>query len=299
MRPDVQPVRHLRGLVSSFEVMPDVVSQQTPSSRSTRSWVPATLGVALLLGAAAFISVSRIGTLPASAPLSAHIDDLMIMAGLGVDEIHVSGHRYTIDGNIFAALELDRPTSLLRYSPEAARRRVEALSWVGRATVTRVLPNTVEVVISERTPIAVWLQGEGAILVDAEGRELAAVSQSTLPQLPRIAGAGAPAAVSALVAALRDHPAVASHVVISERVGQRRWTLALDNGSRVHLPAEGERAALTRIEQRAEIAGLLSEPRRIVDLRIEDRIAIAPRAAGPAPSARVPTAVPRKSASAL
>jgi cell division protein FtsQ len=180
---------------------------------------------------------------------------------------------------------------------------VEMAIWVNAAaTVTRVLPNTVEIVISERTPIAVWLQGEGAILVDAEGRELAAVSQSTLPQLPRISGAGAPAAVTALVAALHDHPAVASRVVVSERVGQRRWTLALDNGSRVHLPAGGEAAALTRLMQRAESAGLLSEPRRIVDLRVEDRIAIAPRAGAPSPSAGsppVPLSVPRKSASAL
>lgn len=305
-----RPAQRLREPVSSLEVASDAASRLESSSGGVGSWMPATFVVALLFGTAAFIAVSRMGTLPAyappsprfSAPLSAQIDDLMIRAGLGVDEIRVSGHRYTIDSNIFTALELDRPTSLLRYSPEAARRRVEALSWVGRATVTRVLPNIVEVVISERTPIAVWLQGEGAILVDAEGRELAAVSQSTLPQLPRIAGAGAPGAVTALVAALRDHPALASRVTVSERVGQRRWTLALDNGSRVHLPAEGEAAALTRLMQRAESAGLLSEPRRIVDLRVEDRIAIAPRTGAPVPSAGpalLPLSVPRKSASAL
>jgi cell division protein FtsQ len=297
-----RPAQRLREPEASFEVTPDAASRQAPSSDGPGSWMPATFVVALLFGTAAFIAVSRIVPLPASGPLSAQIDDLMIMAGLGVDEIHVSGHRYTIDGNIFAALELDRPTSLLRYSPEAARRRVEALSWVSRATVTRVLPNTVEIVISERTPIAVWLKGDGAILVDAEGRELAAVSPSTLPQLPRISGAGAPVAVSALVAALRDHPAIARRVAVSERVGLRRWTLDLDNGSRVHLPAEGEAAALTRLMQRAESSALLSEPRRIVDLRVEDRIAIAPRGGALAPSAGpVPasTAVPRKSASAL
>jgi cell division protein FtsQ len=261
-----------------------------------------TFGAALLLGSAALIVVSRIGALPASAPLSARIDDLMILAGLGVDEIHVTGHRYTLDGDIFAALELDRPTSLLRYSSEAARRRVEALAWVSRATVTRVLPNAIEVRISERTPIAVWLNGKGASLVDGDGRELARVSPSTLPSLPRISGAGAPDAAGALFTALRDHPALASRVLVAERVGQRRWSLNLDNGSRVHLPAEGEAAALARLMQLADRTGLFSEPGRIVDLRIEDRIAVAPRAAPQASSAApVPagTAAPRKSASAL
>ncbi len=282
--------------------LPESVAQQTPSARGRRSLMPVTLGAALLLGVSAFLVVSRVGALPASAPLSAHIDELMIMAGLGVDEIHVTGHRYTIDGDIFAALDLGRPTSLLRYNPEAARRRVEALSWVSRATVTRVLPNAVEVRISERTPVAVWLHDNGASLVDGEGRELARVPASTLEALPRISGAGAPKAVATLIAALDAHPSIKTRVLVSERVGQRRWSLTLDNGSRVHLPAESEAAALDRLMQLADGTGLLSEPDRVVDLRIEDRIAVTPRGAqrtSSAPPATAGRSTPRKSASAL
>lgn len=302
LRAGARPEARSRKPAPDFAAMPDILTPRAQPSRGRRSWMPVTLGAALLLGGAAFVVVSRVGALPAGTPMSAHIDDLMIGAGLGVEEIHVTGHRYTLDGDIFDALKLDRPTSLLRYSPEAARRRVEALSWVSRATVTRVLPDTVEVSIIERTPIAVWLHGKSASLVDTEGRELARVSPLTLLSLPRISGAGAPDAAGALVSALRDHPAIAARVRVSERIGQRRWSLDLDNGIRVHLPAEGEAAALSRLKQLADTARLLDEPGRTVDLRIEDRIAVAPRAAAQASSAgTVPTgtAVPRKSASAL
>jgi cell division protein FtsQ len=264
--------------------------------------LPATFCAALLLGGAAFVVVSRIGALPASAPLSAHIDDLMIMAGLGVDEIHVTGYAYTEVRDIFAALQLDQPTSLLRYNPEAARRRVEALAWVRRATVTRVLPGSVEVRVTERTPIAVWLNDGSASLVDAEGRELARVAPSTQEALPRISGVGAPEAVNALLAALEKQPALAARVRVSERIGQRRWSLDLDNGSRIHLPDKGEVAALGRFMERTESAALLGEPRRVIDLRVDDRIAVSPRSVVPAASAGVaPANLPaaRKSASAL
>lgn len=264
--------------------------------------MPVTFGVAVLLGGAAFVVVSRMGRLPASAPLSAHIDELMIMAGLGVDEIHVAGYAYTEAREIFAALDLDRPTSLLRYNPEAARQRVEALPWVWRATVTRLLPDTVEVRVIERTPIALWLRDGSASLVDGEGRELARVPPSTQEKLPRISGAGAPEAAAKLFAALREHPSLAARVRVSERIGKRRWSLDLDNGSCIHLPAEGEAAALARLMKLADSAGLLSQPGRIVDLRIEDRIAIAARPAAQAASAEpAPVAIPkpRKSASAL
>ncbi|WP_072385587.1 cell division protein FtsQ/DivIB [Hyphomicrobium sp. CS1BSMeth3] len=297
-RPEGRPLNPTPDLAS----LPQDVTPEAQPARSRRSWMPATACAALIAGAAAFVVVSRSGTLPASAPLSAHIDELMIMAGLGVDEIYVTGHRYTIDDDIFAALELGPRTSLLRYSPEAARRRVEALSWVKRATVSRVLPNSVEVKISERTPIAVWLHDNGASLVDGEGRELARVPASTLQGLPRISGVGAPDAVASLVAALGAHPALKARVVVSERVGQRRWSLVLDNGSRVHLPAEEESVAIERLMKLADSAGLLNEPGRIVDLRIEDRIAVAPRAATQTSSAapsRPAIIAPRKSASAL
>lgn len=258
--------------------------------------------MALLVGGAAFLLVSRMGTLPASAPLSAHVDELMILAGLGVDEIHVSGYAYTDARQIFEALDLDRPTSLLRYSSEAARQRVEALPWVWRATVTRVLPDTVEVRVTERTPIALWLRDESASLVDGEGRELARVPPSTQEKLPRISGPGAPQAAARLFAALRKHPALAVRVRVSERIGKRRWSLDLDNGSRIHLPAEGETAALARLMTLADSAGLLSKPGRIVDLRVGDRIAVAVRSPAQAESTEpAPAAIPkpRKSASAL
>jgi cell division protein FtsQ len=264
--------------------------------------VPATFAAALMLGGAAFVLVSRAGMLPSAAPISAHVDELMVMAGLGVDEIHVTGYAYTDSREIFAALDLDRPTSLLRYNPEAARQRVEALPWVWRATVTRVLPDTVEVRLTERTPIALWLREGSASLVDGEGRELARVPPSTQEKLPRISGAGAPEAAAKLFVTLHAYPALAARVRVSERIGKRRWSLDLDNGSRIHLPADGEGIALARLMKLADGAGLLDKPGRIVDLRIDDRIAVAARPAPQAASTEsAPAAIPkpRKSASAL
>ena len=252
-----------------------------------------------MLSAAAFVAVIR-GGLPvdSSAPLSSNVDQLVIAAGLAVDEIRVTGHRYTLDRDIFAALALDQPTSLLRYSSEAARRRVENLSWVKQASVTRVLPDTVEVKIVERTPVAVWLLKDTATLVDVEGRELAQVSASTLPTLPRISGAGAPEAVGSYLAAMEAAPELARRVTMAVRVGQRRWSLDLDNGSRVLLPAEGEQAAIARLLRLAEATGVFARA-SIVDLRIEERIAVAPRTTGPT-SLVGPKGTPTvKSASAL
>jgi cell division protein FtsQ len=259
----------------------------------------ALLAGAAVLCAGAFAIVTRAGLpVDGSASFSSNVDGMVIAAGLGVDEIRVSGHRYTLDRDIFAALALDQPTSLLRYSSEAARRRVENLSWVKQATVTRILPDTVEVKIVERTPVAVWLQKDAATLVDVEGRELAQVSPSTLPALPRISGEGAPEAVAGYLAAMASAPDLARRVTIALRVGQRRWSLDLDNGSRVLLPAEGEQAAIARLLRLANSTGVFVRP-SVVDLRLEERIAVAPRTTGPTSHVAPKGATAVKSASTL
>jgi cell division protein FtsQ len=289
-----------RAFAGGDALIAEARARPAPSRNSGGATLAVSVAAAALLGATAFVmfGVSG-GKVQAFAPISEQVDQLMIMAGLGVDEIRLSGHRYTIDNDVFVALALQEPTSLLRYNSDAARRRVEALSWVSRATVTRVLPNTVEVHISERTPIAVWLHDTGATLVDAEGRQLARVAPSTLPALPRIAGAGAPEAAGTLVAALASFPDIARRVTVSTRVGQRRWSLDTDNGSRIHLPADGETAALARLIRIATTTGALMQTAATIDLRIDERITVAPRRADATSSVAPDPVMPRKSASAL
>jgi cell division protein FtsQ len=275
-------------------------TRPAPLRRQGGPKLAAVLAAATVVGATVFALFSAGGgKVQASAPIGERVDRLMIMAGLGVEEIRVTGYRNAIVGDIFTALALDEPTSLLRYNSDAARRRVEALSWVGRATVTRVLPSTVEVQITERTPIAVWLNDQAATLVDAEGRQLARVTPSTLPALPRIAGAGAPEAAGDLAAALAMFPDIARRVTVSTRVGQRRWSLDFDNGSRIHLPAGGEVAALARLIRIAAATGALMQSAATIDLRIDERITIAPRRVDTTTSAAPDRAAPRISASAL
>ena len=186
------------------------------------------------------------GKVQTSAPISEQVDRLMIMAGLGVDEIRLSGHRYTIDNDVFAALALARadiaaPLQLGRRAPPRrsvvvgeprdrdARAAEHRRSAHQRAHADRGLA---------AGTAATWSMRR-AVCSRASRRR-------RCRHLPRIAGAGAPEAAGTLVAALHRHPEIARRVT-AERVGQRRWSLDIDKGSRIHLPADGEAAALARL----------------------------------------------------
>lgn len=91
------------------------------------------------------------------------------------DDIVVAGNHYVSREEVLGALELPLTrdpktgTNIFRISLEAMRRKVETLSWVHTATITRILPHELVVHISERTPIAYANMAGQVSLIDEDG----------------------------------------------------------------------------------------------------------------------------------
>lgn len=224
----------------------------------------------------------------AGAGLVPRLDSALADLGLGIAEIRVAGHRHAFDNDIAAALLAGGRRSLALLDLAAARQRIEAIAWVDTARITRVLPGRVDVFVSERRPAALWRDGGRHHLVDLGGRLLAGVAATTAPELPRVAGAGAPAALAQLVAALDLHPGIRQRLEIATRIGERRWTLDLAGGVVAHLPEEGIAAALQAIADLDARDGVLGRPGTVVDVRVGGIVAVrsqTPRESGQAAAA--------------
>lgn len=235
------------------------------------------LGViaAVLTGASAFAIATEGGrTARTARPLGEQIDRLADLAGLGLRQVNVTGHRMTPDTAIFDALELSGTASLLRFDSAAARRRIERLPWVRTATVERIFPDEVAVAVTERTPYAVWRKPGGDILIDEEGRELGPTrpGAAAAAGLPVVTGEGAAAAAHQLLRSLSAYPQLLSRLALAERVGDRRWTLTLEPGPTVHLPADDEAGAMLRLMAPRQGGRLIDREVALIDLRIPDRI---------------------------
>jgi cell division protein FtsQ len=247
------------------------ISEVKPASR--RRLLP--LVVCACLGAGAFAWLSDGGrSARAAAPLAEQIDSLLVSAGFGINEIWLSGHRNTVDADLFAALAADKSGSLLRFDPRQARERIEQLSWIDTAAVTRVFPDRLSIVVRERTPFAVWIHQGRHALIDASGRILAHVTKKVREDLPRISGEAAPEAAAELITALKRHPEIAGKVDVADRVGKRRWTLAFASGAVVQLPAEGQIEAIDRLADLQMRQHVLDGSPVHVDLRLAHRTVV-------------------------
>lgn len=232
------------------------------------------LALACVLGTALF----GFASLASRADLGVHLladwpDRLAAAAGLEVTRIEVRGNRYARTSDITAALNFAPAQSQFKLDLEAARHRVEALPWVLRAKLQRVLPDAVAVEVVERTPALLWRAQGRDVLVDMHGRELASLTAGSDVGLPVFTGAGAAPVAPDLLMLLQSHPEIARRVVEFRWIEGRRWSLVLAGGRLLHLPAEGLAAALAWTESMLS-KGLPEHRLHSIDLRVPGQLIV-------------------------
>ncbi len=208
-------------------------------------------------------------------------DSLATWLGFGIEQVSLTGHRFTPDADLFAALDLKSARSLASFDAPGIRQRFERLPWVQSVEISRVWPGQLAIRVTERKPFAIWERGETAELIDATGRQLGPVKSDAILDLPRIAGEGANETAAQLLTALGRYPALKSKVVRARRLADRRWTLDLASGGQIHLPSDGEVSALARLASEPQFAAQLDTAAQIIDLRSPSKIAIRTPAAPP------------------
>jgi cell division protein FtsQ len=210
---------------------------------------------------------------------------------LHVSEIRVRGNHHLARGEVLALLAGLQGQHLLQTDLEVWRRRVLGSPWVEQAGLRRVLPSTVEVVIRERTPLAIgrirgdlYLVDEQGTVIDDYGPNYAAFDLPIVDGLADEVGKSAPAidpARAQLAASLLHE--LAKRTDLMKRVSQidvanpRDAVVLLDQDEAlVHL---GDARFVDRLQGYLDLYEALHTrvPEiEYVDLRFEDRVYVRP-----------------------
>jgi cell division protein FtsQ len=228
--------------------------------------------------------------------LTGGIEHLAVVSGFGVKRITVAGQLHATDASITAAIGAGPDTMMLNFDTDAAKARLETVAWIRHAQVMRLLPSTLQVVVEERTPYAVWQNKGQTYVVDAEGVVLAPALREAYASLPLVVGEGAAKSAAELYDQLVPHADLKQKLIAAIRVGDRRWTLKLASGLEIMLPDDNVGEALNSLAKLDSERGLLKRYIAAVDLRLLDRVSVrlrdTPSASTPGgtPQAEVPTA---------
>jgi cell division protein FtsQ len=227
-------------------------------------------------------------TLAAAAILVARA--LLLSPQFHVNRIVVKGNERLARGEVVALLGGLQGQHLLAVNLETWRGKLLESPWVADARLHRVLPGTVEVLIVERTPMAIARVRDRLFLVDAAGRAIDEYGpQYQDLDLPIVDGLAAAtddpdpdvqaraALVSRMVSALSGRADLYRRVSQIDVRDDRNAIVILDeDGTRVHL---GDSAFAERLQSYVELApSLRSRLAQIdyVDLRFEPRVFVRP-----------------------
>lgn len=194
--------------------------------------------------------------------------------GMRIATVSLSGQRQVSREEIFAAAGVTDHSSLLFLDVADARAKLEAIPWIGEATVRKLYPDRLQITVTEREPFALWQRDGKVNVIAADGTVLSAKVEARLAALPFVVGNGAAARARDFLAVLDKFPSVRDQVRASIYVAERRWNLRLKNGLDVRLPEadiEGAFATLTRLDRDKS---LLGRDITAIDLRIADRVSV-------------------------
>jgi len=114
---------------------------------------------------------------------------VMFTSLLGVRSVEVIGVKEIPKDAVLKAAAIEQGTPMVRLDAEEAAARVAALPRVFEVVVERSWPSTVEILVTERTPVAVLMVGAAAHLVDRTGLDYAK-AKTRPPGLPTLAITG-------------------------------------------------------------------------------------------------------------
>ena len=209
---------------------------------------------------------------------------------LQVDRISVHGNERLSKGEVEGMLNGLRGQSLFGTDLDVWRNRLMASAWVRDAALRRSLPSTVDVAISERTPVGVSRVGEAMYLVDERGILIDQYGpQYADLDLPLIDGLAMPSSdgsaadtgraelASRIITSIRTRPDLAKKLSQID-VGDLHNASVILSGDPAVIYL-GDDSFVQRLQQYVDLAPALRE--RVpaidyVDLRFDDRIYVRP-----------------------
>lgn len=197
-------------------------------------------------------------------------------AGLEVRHVEVTGAQHVKSREVYNAVLNGPSNSMLLIDLDEIRDRLRALPWVADASVARRLPDTINVAIVERKPVALWQYQRRLAAIDRTGKVLDTEGLGRFAKLPLIIGAGANVQAQGLMTMLADYPQVADNIDSATWIGGRRWDLRFKTGEVLALP-EGypaARRALASFIRMDQDNGLLQRGFARFDMRLPDRMIV-------------------------
>jgi cell division protein FtsQ len=231
-------------------------------------------GAAVILGSISYGAVKGDHVPAVVAALKDARDAAANTAGFRITAVALAGNHHVSREEVLAIAGVTGTASLLFLDVDQARDRLKTNPWISDASVLKLYPGQLQIVVREREAFALWQkQGRVSVIAD-DGTVLEPFVAPRLSRLPLVVGSGAQTRAREFLTLLEPYPALRETVLAAVLVGERRWNLRLKNGIDVELPETDAASALERFVTLDRQKNLVTRDIQVIDLRLPDRVTV-------------------------
>ncbi len=195
-------------------------------------------------------------------------------AGFAVDDILVEGRINTNIDAINAIVNTEKGDPIFAFDPYSVQKMIEKLNWVESVKVQRHLPNIISIKLHEKTPIALWKDGNTLKIIDNKGQLIIDSDIEKFKDFIIVTGKDAPEHTVELIKTLKAEPEIFAITEYAGRIGDRRWNLITKNKIKIKLPEKDMGLAIAKLAKIQRQEKLLEKDITMIDLRSPDRIIV-------------------------
>jgi cell division protein FtsQ len=164
------------------------------------------------------------------------IDQELVSSGLVVENIEIFGNRFIIRRQIIEAMGDTTGLPIMEADLYQLSENIRVLPFVKKVSLKRIMPNKLQVAITEYEPEFLWQLKGDIWLITKEGHKITNKNIGRFAHFLHLVGENVPAALDEVMALRKISPEFFDRVKVINRISSRRWDVTLKNGVKIMLP---------------------------------------------------------------
>lgn len=194
------------------------------------------------------------------------------VVGFSVQNIQVSGLRYTSKLDVLRVLSLDYGDNMFGVNTQVLLESLKKIGWIEHVTIQKKFPNTIDISIQEYKPYALWQYKNQVHVVAETGVVIPNADPKHFTDLPLVVGEKANFQCKGLFSILMDYPAFKDLVISAQYMYGRRWRLYFSTNVIVDLPEENIGDTIHKMYTLHQKQKILDRDVEIIDTRVPNKL---------------------------
>ena len=201
------------------------------------------------------------------------LDKILIKNGFIIKNIEILGVKHLNKNDIIKIISTYKNINIFNVNINNIYREIKNNTWIKKASIEIIYPNTIKILLTEKKPIAIWQNGYGNSLITKSGD---LISEKNLEKfksyLPIIIGQNAHKNVHSILNILSSNQDFVKNIWSLTFVNERRWDVHFNQGLTIRLPSENVKKAWEKVVYLNQKFNLLSLGLTEIDLRNTNQI---------------------------